>query len=99
MSSKLPQGLNLSQMANRWATELDPVITNPLVQGQLLTGIALANGTTVVNHRLGRKLIGWFIVGITGAATVYDNQAANQHPDLTLSLTSDAAVTCNLWVF
>jgi hypothetical protein len=86
-------------MANTWATALDPVIANPLVQGQLLTNVALANGTTIVNHKLGRKLIGWLIVGINGAATVYDNQASNQMPQLTLSLTSNAAVTANIWVF
>lgn len=95
----LPQKLDLPKMQTTWAQQLDPVISNLLVQGQMLTGIALINGTTIVNHKLGRKLTGWFIVGINGAATVYDNQAANQMQDLTLSLTSNAAATVNLWVF
>lgn len=95
----LPQGLPLQQMQNTWGTALDPLVANPLTQGQMLTNIVLVNGTTVINHRLGRKLIGWFIVGINAAATVYDNQPANQMPQLTLSLTSNAIATCNIWVF
>lgn len=95
----LPQGLPLSMMANTWASALDPVLNNPLVKGSLLNNISLINGTTVVNHKLGRKLQGWIVVGIDGAAAIYDNQASNQTPQLTLSLTSNAAVTVNLWVF
>lgn len=96
---RLPQGLPLQQTQNTWATAIDPVLSNLLVQGQILTGISLINGTTVVNHKLGRKLVGWFIVGINAAATIYDNQATNQTPQLTLSLTSNAAATANIWVF
>lgn len=86
-------------MQTRWASELNPIIANPLLNGQLLTNVALINGTTVVNHGLGRKLVGWIIVGINGAAQIYDNQATNQMPQLTLSLTSDAAVQVAIWVF
>lgn len=95
----LPQKLDLPKMQTTWAQALNPIISNEILQGQLLTQENLINGTTIVNHRLGRKLIGWFVVGITGAATIYDNQAANQTPQLTLSLTSNAAVTANIWVF
>jgi len=95
----LPKQLPLALMQTQWATQLDPVINNPLVNGRLVSNIQLSNGTTVINHKLGRKLIGWFITGIDGAATVYDNQATNQTPQLTLSLTSNAAVTASLWVF
>jgi hypothetical protein len=86
-------------MQHQWKSDIDPVLSNPLLQGQLLTQVSLKDGTTVVNHGLGRKLVGWFLVGITGAATVYDKQASNQTPQLTLSLVSSAAVTVNLWVF
>lgn len=95
----LPQQLNLSQMQNTWARQLNPVISNPLINGQLLQNVQLINGTTIVNHGLGRKLVGWVIVGVNGAATIYDNQSTNQMPQLTLSLTSNADVICNIWVF
>ncbi len=95
----LPQKLDLPQMQVKWATQIDPLISNPLTQGQLLQNVPLINGITVVNHKLGRKLIGWFIVGINAAATVYDSQASNQMQDLTLVLNSNAVTTVNLWVF
>lgn len=94
----LPKQLPWTQAQHTWATQIDPVISSPIVQGQLINA-TLINGTTIVNHKLGRKLQGWFIVGINSAATVFDNQATNQTPQLTLSLTSNAAATVALWVF
>lgn len=94
----LPQKQPLSLMQTSWATQLDPVIANLLVQGQLLTGQTLINGTTVINHKLGRQPQGWFLVSPQASATVY--QAASQpNPTLTLTLVSSAALTTSLWVF
>ena len=94
----LPQGLSLDQTQNTWATMLDPIIMNALVRGQQLNGVKLISGTTVINHKLGRKLQGWFIVDLNGAAQVYRTNATTM-PDLTLTLVSNAAVTVSLWVF
>jgi hypothetical protein len=97
--AQLAQRLTLTQMQQQWASQLNPVLSNELLQGQLLQNQALNNGVTVINHKLGRPLVGWFIVGINAAATVYDSQATNQTPALTLVLNSNAAATVNLWVF
>lgn len=86
----------LSLLQSQWATEIDPVITNPSNQAILLKNINLNNGVTVVNHKLGRLPQGWRIVDITGAATIYRSAAFN---NLTLTLTSNAAVTIALEVF
>lgn len=99
MAARLPQKMPWDTAQTVWAQAINPVLDSPIVQGQLLSDIALINGTISVNHRLGRKLIGWFLVGINAAATVYDNQAINQTPQLTLSLTSNAVATATLWVF
>lgn len=96
---KLPQGLPLPQTTNTWASIIEPAINAQIIDGQLLTGIRLANGTTTINHGLGRKLVGWMIVGIDVAATVYDAQATNQMPQLTLVLLSNASALTNIWVF
>lgn len=93
------QDQSLNQVQQNWKTILDPVIANPITQGLMLSNVKLKNGVTIVNHLLSRKLQGWFIVGINGASTIFDNQASNQSPQLTLSLTSSAAVTVSLWVF
>lgn len=87
---------DLVMMQNRWASIINPLLDNPYMQGILLNSISLNNGVTVVNHKLGRKLQGWVLVDIDGAAEVYRSAPKN---DLTLTLTSNAAVTCDLYVF
>lgn len=86
-------------MQNAWATQLNPLLANPLAQGQLLKSVSLVSGSNSINHKLGRKLQGWIIVRLRASATVYDTQDANQSPAVTLQLTASAPVTVDLWVF
>lgn len=96
---KLPQQLSLPSMQNTWATAIEPVLNCPLVQGHMLNDVSLSVGSNPINHKLGRKLLGWYIVGINAAASIYDTQATNQNPQLTLNLVSSAATQVTLWVF
>lgn len=96
---KLPKQIEWDEAQHKWASYIDPLLASPIANGLLLTNVALITGVTAVNHRLGRKIQGWIIVGINGIAEIYDNQATNQIPQLTLSLTSDTDVTVSLWVF
>ena len=94
----LPQKLSLPMMQTQWASQLDPVLSNLLVNGQLLTNQMLATGSNAVNHKLGRKPNGWFIVSPEAAGSVY--QASYQpNPTLILTLTSTADIPCSIWVF
>jgi len=97
-NAKLPQKLPMDQMQTRWASQLNPVLTNLLVNGQLLTNIALSSGNTIIDHKLDRVPNGWFLVAPQGPAIVY--QAAYQiNPTLSLTLTSSAAILTDIWVF
>lgn len=89
--------LNLLQ--TNWASQLNPMLSNPASQSILLKNVPLINGLTVINHRLGRVLQGWKIVRQRAAASIYDTQDSNQNPELTLFLNSSAAVTVDLEVF
>lgn len=91
------QSLMLLQTA--WAAEIEPVLRNPITQGNLLKSVALAVGDNQINHKLGRKLQGWLITRLRGASTIYDKQDSSQTPALTLTLNSSAAVTVDLLVF
>ena len=71
----------------------------PLNQGAILTSIALKSGDNTVDHKLGKKLSGWFIVRLRGAATIYDKQDGNAQSSQTLILNSSAAVTVDIYVF
>jgi hypothetical protein len=83
----------------RWKSQLDPVIACPLVNGQLLSGVALVSGYNTVNHGLGRKLQGYIVVLSGAAETFFDNQDNNASPQLTLILHSSGPTTVSLWVF
>jgi hypothetical protein len=96
---RLPQQLTWEDADNKWAAMLNPIINNPANNSLLLTNIQIKTGPNVINHRLGRKIQGWVICGIDGVASIYDTQASNQMPNLTLNLTSDADVTLSLLVF
>lgn len=83
-------------MQTGWASQLNPLLANPLVNGVFVKSQPLTMGATVVNHRLGRKPQGWMITDINGAATVYRSKPFTE---LVLVLTSSAAVTVDIWVF
>lgn len=95
----LPQKLNLTDMQTRWATELNPVISNPLTNSIILQSVVLKTGSNVINHKLGRKLAGWIPTRVRALANLYDTQDSNQTPQLTLVLVSSADVTIDLVVF
>jgi hypothetical protein len=80
----------------RWKAQLDPIIAKPLNSSNFLQNITLNNGTTVINHGLGRIQQGWFLVDSNAAVTPYRSAAFNA---LTLTLTSGAAATISLIVF
>ncbi len=86
-------------MQSSWAKQLNPVIANPLMSGQVLKSVHLTTGANEVNHKLQRPLQGWFVTRIRSAASLYDTQDANQMPNLTLSLQSSADVIVDLYVF
>lgn len=89
----------LSLMQTQWASQLDKLLSNPICNGNLLTGIVLRIGTNNISHKLGRKIQGWIPVGQNAVASFYDTQTTNSMPQLTLTLVSSAVVTINLYVF
>lgn len=79
-----------------WAQALNPIISNLILSGIPITNVILNNGETIINHGLGRLMQGFSVTDINGAATVYRSAPFNSK---TLTLTSSALVTVNLWVF
>lgn len=83
----------------KWAATLNPVLANPLVNGRLMSGIAVIMGQNTLNHGLGRRLRGYFVVLNSAAVTFYDSQSTNQMPDYTLILNASGPATISLYVF
>lgn len=95
----LPKPLPYDLHQTQWAQQIDPILARPANQSNILPNVKLTTGTNAVNHLLGRKLQGWNPVRIRSAATFYDQQDSNQHPELTLILISSADVVIDLEVF
>lgn len=97
--AKLPQELQWNDADNKWASILNPIVSNPANNSLILKNQSLTTGANVINHKLGRILQGWIIVRQRALASVYDTQDTNQMPQLTLNLVSSANVTVDIEVF
>lgn len=74
----------------------DQLTKNPLLDGQLIQGINLANSKTVP-HSLGRPFIGYIVTFQNTLAVV---KSARQPTDLmSIYLESNTPVTVDVWVF
>jgi hypothetical protein len=80
----------------KWAAELNPLLTNPVNNVQILSNVSLVTGNNVLNHGLGKLQQGWFLTDIQGAATVYRSADFNT---TTLTLHSSANVVVSIGVF
>jgi hypothetical protein len=89
----------LSLLQTRWAAIIDPFLSRISNSANILDDVPLKTGNNVINHKLGRKLKGWRIIRQDAAASIYDAQATNQSPDLTLVLISSAPCLLSLEVF
>lgn len=87
---------NLMQVQRNWKSKLDPLLSKPLLNGRMLTNVALNNGSTTIPHGLTGTQQGWILVDVAGAATIFRSAPFNNK---NLVLTSSAAVTVSLWVF
>jgi hypothetical protein len=71
----------------------------PILNGRLVEDLALSTSTTMLEHGLGRRPLGFIVVRSSAAQTVYVYEADNTIPDRTLPLRAGGSVTCSLWVF
>ena len=67
-----------------------------ILNGNLIQDIEIVTGTPkIVNHGLGRTLVGYFIAKISADANVWDTASDSR----TLTLNSSANVTITIWAF
>ncbi len=89
----------LAMLQDQWASQINPVLANPLVQGRLISNISLVTGSNTINTLLGRKLQGYIVVMKSANVTIYDTQATNPMPDKTLQLVASGPAAISLWCF
>ena len=90
---------NTNQLQTNINSALAPLLQNPLLTGQVLNSVTLVAGVNIINHGLGRPLLGWVLTRQRGLSDIYDAQDANTQPALTLALSANFAVVVDLYVF
>lgn len=81
---------------------VDPVLAVPLLQGRLVSSIAVTAGTPVtIFHQLGRPYVGYFVTRAVGAAgiSLYETASSANNTASTLVVTPTGSGTISLWVF
>ena len=73
------------------------LVKNPMLDGLLLTDIAVSTTAVEVPHNLGRDIVGYLVVKSDAAVSVFSSTSTT--PKVTVKLTADASATVNLWVF
>lgn len=93
---KLSTSLPFSLMITKWAAILNPLLDSPLNSASIISDVKLSIGSNTINHLLGKKQTGWFLVDQQASASIYRSMPFNT---TTLTLTSDAVVTVSIGVF
>jgi len=79
---------------------LDEITDKPHMDSSLLESVVLTTGTTtLVEHKLGRNIRGWYIADRNAGATVYRDTASTADLAEFLPLITSATVTVSLVVF
>lgn len=90
----------LGRLQDAIANAYDPLTEASIVNGRHIAGIALTTGgATLVDHKLGRKPLGYIPVLKSADCRIWDNQATNLMPERTLALQTSANVIVSLWVY
>lgn len=91
---------NINKLQDNIEQVVSPFLKNQLLDGNILSDIVLVTGQdNRIDHKLGRTLQGWMLVGLNASAIIYDNQANNSLPNSTLLLRTSANCTVKLYVF
>lgn len=90
---------DMQLMQTKWASIINPVLKNTILDGVQLNNIVIAPGNNTINTTLGHPYQGWIVTDMQGAAVnLYSIPQAN--PSLNqLVLNSSNSATISLWVY
>jgi hypothetical protein len=93
LSTKLPWDL----AQTKWPSTLNPIISLPILNGNMLTDITMtANKAQTINHLLQRMPQGWFLTDNQANAIIW---RASAFTNLNIVLESNADTTISIWIF
>lgn len=88
---------DLSNSMKEFAKQL---ASSPIIDGILIRDIDLTTGSVnIIQHGLGRNVIGWILVSNSTGCIIWDSQATNTDKDKFIYLNSSANTTASIWIF
>ena len=93
------QNIEVNRLQDNVADGFNPVLNALILDYNIVEKQALTVGDNVVNHKLGRAPIGWFIIRKRGPGNFYDKQDSNSTPASNIVINSDSAVTVDIYFF
>lgn len=88
----------LSMMQTKWASQLNPLLSNVLNKAYIIKNIKLQTGDNTINHLQDKALNGYIITRMQGSfAQIYE--VPSDMPKKTLILNASAPTTVDLMVF
>lgn len=70
----------------------------PIVRGIFLDA-DLGTYDTTIEHKLGRKYLGFLVVGLSSNAVVFNSSTVNSSPERQIILRADSSTTAKLYIF
>lgn len=89
----------LNQVQQNVQQALQPIINSQILNGNQLDGVVLVAGSNTIEHKLGRKLIGYIVCRKDANISIWDTQATNLFESKTLLLEASGPATISLWVY
>lgn len=85
----------LMQVQEAVEFELKSILRSQILDGVLVTGLAVTTTATKFEHMLNRQPLGWIIVDKTGSASIYRTAWDRR----TISLIGSGSDTISIWIF
>lgn len=83
-------------MQSRWSSEINPLLSKPIIKGLALKDVSLLVGDNNINHLLQDMQQGYLITNQNASANIYRSKPFDER---ILTLNSDAVVKIDLWVY
>jgi hypothetical protein len=77
--------------------KLNPVLANPLLNGNIVTATLNSSAPVAIPHKLGRPWQGWTLVEVDASVNVY--RVGNDNAQQVLNLQASGACTVSVLIF
>jgi hypothetical protein len=94
--TKIRGNIDVNALQDNIFAAIEQIRGHDLLKGRLIEDIELTTTAIVVDHKLGRPHVGWFVVKKNAGVDVWETSDST---DVAIGLDASGTVTISLWVF